>query len=41
MDMEKRKCLKIQKQKETDQVRLLAELNKRKLNFIGQNGNYS
>jgi len=41
MEMEKRKVIKIQKQKEADQARLLFELNKRKLHIIGKNGNYN
>lgn len=34
--MEKRKMMRIQKQKETDQQRLLDELNKRQLFIIGK-----
>lgn len=36
MEMEKRKMMKIQKQKEVEQQRLLDELNKRQLYIIGK-----
>lgn len=39
--MEKRKVTRIQKQKEADQARLLTELNKRQLDIIGKNGNFT
>jgi len=41
MEMEKRKVTRIQKQKEADQARLLTELNKRQLDIIGKNGNFT
>jgi len=36
VEMEKRKAIKIQKQKEADHTKLLEELNKRKLNIVGK-----
>lgn len=41
MEMEKRKMMKIQKQKEADQQRLLDELNKRQLYIIGKKSKYA
>lgn len=41
MEMEKRKMMKIQKQKEADQQRLLDELNKRQLFIIGKKSKYA
>lgn len=40
MEMEKRKMMKIQKQKEIEQQILLDELNKRQLHIIGKKSNY-
>lgn len=37
-EMEKRKAIKIEKQKEADHTKLLLELNKRKLNIVGKSG---
>lgn len=37
--MEKRKTMKIQKQKEVEKLRLLEELNKRQLYIIGKKSN--
>jgi len=40
MEMEKRKMMKIEKQKQIEQQILLDELNKRKLHVIGKKSNY-
>lgn len=39
-EMEKRKTMRIQKQKEIEKQQLLDELNKRQLNIVGKKSSY-